>query len=95
MKRKVIPAIIMLLGGAVRSIMAVIKGEEFSTSYAFSLLMVLIVFYIIGLVVKFILDKTVPPVVEEDGIEVGENEEQAGGELENIQEDSSNIEDKE
>lgn len=86
MKTRSIPAIIMLLAGMIRCVSAIAIGEDFSTSFVFSLLMVLIVFYIIGVVVKIILDKNIPPMSEQEEAEEGETT-QDEEELENIQEE--------
>ena len=84
MNTKNVPAIIMLLGAAVRCIMALVNGEKFSTEYALSVLIALIVFYIIGLVIKAILDKNFPQV--EAVVETSEEESEVVGEMENFQE---------
>lgn len=69
MNTKKIPAIVMLLAGAVSCIVTYINGYEFK-DILFILLWVLIVFLIIGSVVKKILDSFQMPdeeTVDEDG----------------------------
>lgn len=83
MNTKYVPAIIMLLGGLVRCIIGIYDKDEFSLSYALSLLLVLVIFYIIGLVIKAILDKHIPIVEEEETQEEVLEEEK---ELEDISE---------
>ncbi len=74
MKEKYIPALIMLIAGAVTSILDIINKVELLSSLK-RLLFVLILFYIIGLIVKAILKKATMPRAKR-----GENEEQNGEE---------------
>ena len=60
MKEKYIPALIMLIAGAVTSILDIIHQVELLTSLK-RLLFVLILFYIIGLIAKAILKKATMP----------------------------------
>lgn len=55
MKRKMIPLILMLAAGAITSIITYLRDFELTTML-WILLFVLIVFYILGLVIKKILD---------------------------------------
>lgn len=82
MNTKYVPAIIMLLGGLVRCIVGVYDNDDFTLQYALSLLLVLFIFYIIGLIAKAILDKHIPPV-----------DEQAQEEEEETQEEEKELED--
>lgn len=82
MNTKYVPAIIMLLGGLVRCVIGVYYNDDFTFQYALSLLLVLIIFYIIGLIAKAILDKHIPPVDEQE--QEDEEETQEEKELEDI-----------
>ncbi len=55
MKRKAIPIILMLAAGAVTSIIAFIKDYEL-TKMLWTLLIVLIIFYLLGTAIKKVLD---------------------------------------
>jgi hypothetical protein len=55
MKRKMIPVILMLTAGAVTSIISYVRDYEL-TKMLWLLLATLIIFYILGLIVKKILD---------------------------------------
>lgn len=65
MKTKTIPAIFMLLGGAVAVISTYINGYELIDMLKV-LLVSLIIFLIIGFVAKIIIDKYVPYIEELD-----------------------------
>lgn len=67
MKTKTVPAIVMLLGCAVSSIVMYINRYEF-TKMLKILLVVLIIFLVLGLVIKIVIDKKIPLPVEEDEI---------------------------
>ncbi|MDE6951156.1 MAG: hypothetical protein K2P64_09605 [Lachnospiraceae bacterium] len=68
-KRKLIPPFVMLTAGAVTSILMVVKGCELNEFLA-RLLTILIVFYVLGCVLKDILDRidrqNTPPEPEEE-----------------------------
>lgn len=55
MKRKMIPIILMLAAGAVTSIITFIKDYEL-TKMLWTLLIVLIIFYLLGVGIKRVLD---------------------------------------
>ncbi len=55
MDRKYVPIILMLLGGAVVSIIAFVRGFTL-TDTLIALLIVFVVFYILGSVIKWLLD---------------------------------------
>ncbi len=87
-KRKLIPPFVMLTAGAVTSILMVIKGCELNEFLA-RLLAILIIFYVLGCLLKDILDRidrqNAPPepegeeeVIEKDS----EGEETDGGSTE-------------
>ena len=56
MNTKLIPAFIMLLAGAVASILGLINRYE-TTEFIIMILIVLLVFYVMGCIVKMIVDK--------------------------------------
>jgi hypothetical protein len=56
MKTKPIPAIVMLTAGAVCSVVGIVQHQSFG-AYVKMLLLVLIGFYILGCIVKLVLDK--------------------------------------
>lgn len=56
MKTKTLPAIIMLLAGFVTCIVGIIEQIEI-VRFTKILLLVLVIFYVLGLIIKMILDK--------------------------------------
>ena len=73
MKTKSIPAIIMLIGGATACILGL--ANQYGTAHFLKmLLVVLVVFYILGCIVKIILDKAFasPDEAKNDGKEQSE-----------------------
>lgn len=90
-KRRLIPPFVMLMAGAVTSILMVVKGCSLNEFLA-RLLGILFVFYILGCVLKGMLDtidrQNAPPEPEEDEGEMAEMapvEEEEGGEEENAE----------
>ena len=79
MKTRAIPSICMLAAGIIRCIAGVIYREEIK-AFLWSLILVMLIFYIIGVIVKVILDKNFKEM-EEDKEEAAEETE-----LENIEE---------
>lgn len=79
-KRKLIPPFVMLTAGAVTSILMVVKGCELNEFLA-RLLIILIIFYMLGCVLKDILDRIErqnAPVESEGEEEVIEKEPEDG-----------------
>lgn len=76
MKERYIPALIMLVAGAVTSILDIIHQVELLTSLK-RLLLVLILFYIIGLIAKAILKRATSPKEKNKDAEESSNEEAA------------------
>ena len=74
MNTKSIPAFIMLLAGAVASILGLINRYE-TTEFIIMILIVLLVFYIIGGIVKIIVDKNFKGMDEQVQDEQKESEE--------------------
>lgn len=90
-KRRLIPPFVMLMAGAVTSILMVVKGCSLNEFLA-RLLAILFIFYILGCVLKGMLDtidrQNAPPEPEEDEGEMAEMapvEEKEGGEEENAE----------
>lgn len=74
MKRKAIPAIVMLLGGFCSCVIGILNHMD-SAAYIKMLFIVLIIFYILGCIVKIIIDKNFPEMADEK-----ETEEEGGTE---------------
>ncbi len=73
MNTKNIPALIMLTAGFIAAMTMILKGRD-TRDYLITLILVLVIFYMLGLIVKFILDKYIKM---ED-----ENQEEEGEETE-------------
>lgn len=65
MNTKPIPAIVMLTAGLITSIMTIVYGMDGKASLLI-LLAVLVIFYILGGIVKLIIDKTITPELQKD-----------------------------
>lgn len=68
MKTRTIPALIMLLAGAVTCVAGIMAKMEI-VSFTKMLLIVLVVFYILGCIVKIVLDRNFPETQEEETTE--------------------------
>ncbi len=79
MKTKPIPAIVMLIAGFVTCVIAIYTHMELN-SFTKTLLLVLIVFYIFGVVIKVILDRNFKAMEEEPEAEEQEGEQDASPE---------------
>lgn len=80
MRKRYIPAIIMLIAGAITSILNIVNKVEKLESLK-RLLFVLIVFYIVGLIIKAIIAKTVinvPKKENDTNEDIPENKQQEG-----------------
>ena len=79
MKTKHVPALVMLLAGAVASLLMLIWKVDFF-HFTRNLLIILIVFYILGLIVRAVLDRNFKDMEEEtqEGEEEGEDGEAKG-----------------
>ena len=84
MKTKHIPALVTLLAGAVAALLMWLWKVDFFT-FTRNLLIVLIIFYILGIVIKVILDHNFKDM-EEEAKEEGEGETGEGTEEETSQE---------
>lgn len=93
-KRRLIPPFVMLTAGAITSILMVVKGCELNEFLA-RLLTILIIFYVLGCVLKGILDlidrQNTPPEPEEgdeDGM-IEKEAENEGAEEEGAEEETA------
>lgn len=79
MKTKPIPAIIMLTAGLVTCIAGILTHME-TIRFAKILLLVLLVFYVLGCIVKMVIDSNFKEIEEEttDGEDVSGNDEEDG-----------------
>ena len=89
MKTKSIPVIIMLLAGFLACIYGIINHTEIIT-FVWTLLLVMIVFYVLGFVIKIVIDKNFKDMGKgHDGEETSQDDtetnadEQSDGENEN------------
>ena len=85
MKTKPIPAIVMLTGGFVACVLVILNHME-TTAFMKMLLLVLFIFYILGSIIKIVLDKGFPEPVEKNENE--ETVEESDVEKENIEAES-------
>lgn len=76
MKTKPIPAIVMLIAGFVTCVIAIYTHMELN-AFTKTLLLVLIVFYVFGTVIKIILDRNFKEMEEEPETEESEEEKAA------------------
>ena len=76
MKTRSVPAIVMLTAGAVTCIVGIVQHFSFGT-YVKTLLLVLIGFYLLGCIVKLVLDKGFrvmdDPLSEYEGLEIDDD----------------------
>ncbi|HWT76162.1 MAG TPA: hypothetical protein VN258_15780 [Mobilitalea sp.] len=87
MRTKYIPASIMLFAGAVTSILNIFNKVPVVTGLQ-RLLLVLVIFYILGLIAKAIISKVTQPKPKTDG--EGKEEEEEEGEKQDKKENSEN-----
>ncbi len=91
MKFKNMPLIIMLVAGLITSVMTVIKNYDTTVALT-TLFIVLLSFYVLGLIARYVINKICFPI-EEDKKEEENSEESEGSEeegQETPQEESSN-----
>lgn len=74
MNTKSIPAFIMLLGGAIACILGLVNGYE-TMEFIIMVLIVLVVFYFMGCIIKMIVDKNFQGMDEQVQDEQEESEE--------------------
>ena len=79
MKTKGIPAVVMLLAGFVTCIIGIVQHME-TDVFIKTLLAVLIIFYVLGCIVKLVLDKNFEENQEESGEEQTQEQSDSDGE---------------
>jgi phosphotransferase system glucose/maltose/N-acetylglucosamine-specific IIC component len=84
MKTNAVPAVIMLTAGFIDCILAIYYHLSLGV-FTRQLFLVLVIFYIIGCVVKVILDRNFPIMEEETSEEEAPEEEEPQEDMENIQ----------
>jgi flagellar biosynthesis/type III secretory pathway M-ring protein FliF/YscJ len=84
MKTKGIPAVVMLLAGLVTCIIGIVQHME-TMVFTKTLLAVLVIFYVLGCIVKLVLDKNFKEMdePEKEQEESGEEQEQSDSDGEN------------
>lgn len=76
MKTKQVPVVITLIAGLCTCILGFITHME-TTRFVWTLLVVLVIFYILGCVAKLVLDKNFKEETEEEATEKAEEESDA------------------
>ena len=74
MKTKSIPAFIMLLAGAIACILGIVNGYE-TMQFITMVLVVLVIFYFMGCIIKIVIDKNFQGMDEQVQDEQEESEE--------------------
>ena len=82
MKTKILPVILMLVAGAIACVLGFVNHYE-TTEFFIMILKVLIFFYILGCIVKGIIDKNFSDFFKEDKHVSEESEEKENVESEN------------
>ena len=93
MKTRFIPAIVTLIAAAVVSIANIIKQTELKSGLI-TLLIVIMIFYILGVIAKVIVEKTIKAKEEETKEVEEENEQEEDQEQENAEADATGTNDK-
>ncbi|MBE5905931.1 MAG: hypothetical protein E7277_03930 [Lachnospiraceae bacterium] len=83
---KPIPSVCMLAGGLIRCIFGILYRDEIK-SFLWSLVLVMIIFYFIGICVKMVLDRNFKMMIEDAPVEEKGEEK----ELENIEDEGGNM----
>ncbi|MGN0342637.1 MAG: hypothetical protein ACI4DO_07570 [Roseburia sp.] len=65
MKTKAIPAIVMLIAGFISCVISIYKGQDFLT-FAKSLILVMLIFYVIGGIAALLIQKSILAAKEEN-----------------------------
>lgn len=87
MKTKAVPSVVMLAAGGIRCVAGAINKED-TISFLWSLILTMIIFYMIGIGAKIVLDKNFKEMLEDeitDGIE--DNKEDNLETLEDVEDD--------
>lgn len=95
MKTKPIPAIIMLAAGLITCIAGIVTHME-TIHFAKILLLVLVIFYVLGCIVKMIIDSNFKEMTEDttDGEEASEDDEASGEEEQELEQPEEEKEEK-
>lgn len=64
MKTKAVPSMVMLAAAGIRCVAGIVNEEE-TTSFLVSLLVTMCIFYLIGYIVKIVLDRNFKDMVED------------------------------
>lgn len=92
MKTKAIPSVIMLAAGGIRCVAGAINKQD-TTSFLWSLVLTMIIFYGIGIIAKIVLDRNFKDMLQDAVSEgedaVSEEAEDSDIELENVEEQQS------
>ena len=78
MRTRYIPAGVMLIAGAVTCIVSIVQNQDIVKSLI-TLLMVLIFFYVIGLVAKFFIEKILKDLKENKNLQQVDEEDASNG----------------
>lgn len=87
MRTRYIPAGVMLVAGAVTCIVSIVQNQDIVKSLI-TLLVVLILFYVIGLVAKFFIEKILKDLKENKNLQQAD-EDDTSSDLEKISENGS------
>ena len=91
MKTKQVPAIVMLLAGLLTCVISIVQHMEFG-KFVKTLFIVVICFYILGCIVKMILDKNFAEMQEETTEDTEAEEETENTQEDQKEEKNENIE---
>lgn len=89
MRTRYIPAGVMLIAGVVTCIISIIKGQDIIRSLT-TLLIVLVLFYVIGLIAKFFVEKILRDFKESKVVE-GDKQADTEEKEESQEEDSQEV----
>lgn len=79
-KTRWIPAIVMLTAGFISCVMSIYRGKDFLT-FAKTLLLVMLIFYVFGVLVAYILQRSFDAAEKAEEEEQGQAEEASEGEI--------------
>ena len=91
MRTRYIPAGVMLLAGAVTCIVSIVQNQDIVKSLI-TLLVVLILFYVIGLVAKFFIEKILKDLKENKNLQQVDEEDASNDSEKNFEDGSADVE---
>lgn len=91
MRTRYIPAGVMLIAGAVTCIVSIVQNQDIVKSLI-TLLVVLILFYVIGLVAKFFIEKILKDLKENKNLQQVDEEDASNDSEENLEDGSVDVE---